>query len=217
MSDVVSSFQSEQVIADELGSLTTCLTVTSIKEDNPAVSFPPINKSTEVGSPPHLFAPSIVPQEARKSSLESPAVVSLPGSSSNLLAGEGVLTSGSAVFPYEEQVSRFLAVLQDAVQRRVSRAPPVVQRTEATLSPAEGAELGDMTGGEAGTISSVGGAVGVLEGRARIAVLFSGGVDSAVLAALVDRCWMCVNHCSADGYCCVTGVWIQRRRLISSM
>ena len=84
-------------------------------------------------------------------------------------------------------MARFLGVLQDSVQRRVSRAPPVVSvRKESEVT-----EVVGTVGDRVSVSSSAGGGGGVLEGRARVAVLFSGGVDSAVLAALVDRYMVC--------------------------
>ena len=88
---------------------------------------------------------------------------------------------------YEVHVKRFLDILQDAVQRRVSRAPPVSWgRRQATKA----VKLGDEARTEGGTSGLGIGCEGVLEGHTRVAVLFSGGVDSAVLAALVDRYWV---------------------------
>ena len=71
--------------------------------------------------------------------------------------------------------AQFMEVLQKAVDVRVQRAPSVPV---------------DQSAGYArscGTCSSGAAAVG----GARVAVLFSGGVDSAVLAALTDRWVVC--------------------------
>ena len=111
---------------------------------------------------------------------------------------------------YRDSVAEFLDVLQSAVQCRVSRAPSVGERNsikQAQKKKSSALEVGiekeevDGRGGGGG-----GGGEGVasvesgvqrasasarssspLYGSASVAVLFSGGVDSAVLAALADR------------------------------
>lgn len=74
----------------------------------------------------------------------------------------------------ENIYQKFLDVLENAVWVRVRNAP---------LLPADHAsELGLDVEEEARASTS-----GLVQGRARVALLFSGGVDSAVMAALVDR------------------------------
>ena len=201
-----STFQSEQVIADELGSLKTCLTVTLIKEDHPLVYFPSINPTIDVDPPPHPLADSGHPQEDTRveaTLLLAEAVSTTDSQSSTdppLLPSDGAVTSGpqctrqppATTISYEEHVKRFLDILQDAVQRRVSRAPPVSWGRSQATKVKGAVKLGDEARTEGGTSGGRGlgvGCEGVLEGHARVAVLFSGGVDSAVLAALVDRYW----------------------------
>jgi hypothetical protein len=197
-----STFQSEQVIADELGSLKTCLTVTSIKEDYPLVYFPSINPTIDVDPPPHPLADSGHPQEDTRgiATILSENAVSrtdFPSSTDPpLLPSDGAVTSGpqctrqppATTISYEVHVKRFLDILQDAVQRRVSRAPPVSWGRSQATKVKGAVKLGDEARTEGGTSGLGVGCEGVLEGHARVAVLFSGGVDSAVLAALVDRC-----------------------------
>ena len=69
--------------------------------------------------------------------------------------------------------ARFTEVLQKAVDVRVQRAPPI--STGADCS-------GESSSKASGTCTG-----DVILGAARVAILFSGGVDSAVLAALADR------------------------------
>ena len=195
-----SMFQSEQVIADELGSLKTCLTVTSIKEDHPLVYFPSINSTKDVDPPPHPLADSSHPQEdtrAEATLLLAEAVSTTDSQSSTdppLLPSERVgprcaRQPPATTISYGEHVERFLDILQAAVQRRVSRAPPVSWGKRQVTKVKGSVKLGDDARTEGGTRGLGVARGGVLEGHARVAVLFSGGVDSAVLAALVDRYW----------------------------
>ena len=97
--------------------------------------------------------------------------------------GEGKGEGGEGV-SWEGLAKEFLAVLEAAVFRRVSVAPP----------PSTGGEQGEGEGGECA----------VVQGRARVGVLFSGGVDSVVLAALVDRCvCVCVCVCVCISVCAI--------------
>ncbi len=73
-----------------------------------------------------------------------------------------------------ELAQKLAEVLEDAVRVRVRNAPRVLTPPTSEVSgPKEGA---------------------VVMGGARVAVLFSGGVDSAVIAGLVDR-YVCVCVC----------------------
>lgn len=93
-------------------------------------------------------------------------------------------TTKPSMTSYSDHVFGLLDVLQSAVQCRVARAPPVFHR-EAVTEPAKNlAAMGEVTEEEVGGSNSD---CGTLRGCARVAVLFSGGVDSAVLAALTDR------------------------------
>ena len=64
-----------------------------------------------------------------------------------------------------------LSVLQQAIQSRVDRAPRVTHTiSQDTVTVGCGPNIGS-----------------IVQGAARVAILFSGGVDSVVLAALTDR------------------------------
>lgn len=193
------TFQSEQVITDELCSLKTCLTINSIKESHPVVFFPAINLSTNVELP-HSLVLSCKDTLAPESTITENTVSTMDSSlSSDILQPvEEAHSCGSAsvpaTLPYQGHVARFLEVLQDAVRRRVCTAPPVAESRELKGSHPDRAKLGNLTQAEGGTpTTSSEGELGVsssddvLRGHARVAILFSGGVDSAVLAALVDR------------------------------
>ncbi|CAI8022456.1 Asparagine synthetase domain-containing protein 1 [Geodia barretti] len=188
-----STFQSEQVIADELGSLKTCLTVTSIKEDHPLVYFPSINSTKDVDPPPHPLADSSHPQEDTRAAEAVSTTDSQSSTDPPLLPSERVgprcaRQPPATTISYGEHVERFLDILQAAVQRRVSRAPPVSWGKRQVTKVKGSVKLGDDARTEGGTSGLGVDREGVLEGHARVAVLFSGGVDSAVLAAIVDRC-----------------------------
>ena len=112
---------------------------------------------------------------------------------------------------YRDSVAEFLDVLQSAVQCRVSRAPSVGERKsikqaqkkssalEAGIEKEEVDGRGGGGGGRGGGEGVASAESGVqrasasarssspLYGSANVAILFSGGVDSAVLAALADR------------------------------
>ena len=189
------TFQSEQVIADELCSLKTCLTINSIKESHPIVFFPAINPSTNVELPHSLVLDTLAPETTITENTVSTMDSSLSSDTQPL---EEAHSCGSAsvpaTLPYQGHMARFLEVLQDAVRRRICTAPPVAENRELKVNHPDRAKLGDLTQAEGGTpTTSREGELGVsssddvLRGHARVAILFSGGVDSAVLAALVDR------------------------------
>ena len=90
---------------------------------------------------------------------------------------------------------QLLAILHKAVETRVVRAPPV-DVSKKTLESASIPHKRESTEEENTVKQSTTGALAtppaatggnVIEGNARVAVLYSGGVDSAVLAALTDR------------------------------
>ena len=103
----------------------------------------------------------------------------------------------TAMTTYQDHVARLLDVLQGAVQCRVSRAPSVTQRKatkQLCKTPTLEAGVVKREVGVSGEEENVGSAEGgvfsdynTVRGSASVAILFSGGVDSAVLAALADR------------------------------
>lgn len=187
------TFQSEEAIAEELSSLETWVSISIVRETNPSVFFPSLNRSTDVESshtspsPTQGGAKQLDTQsttgymsDARSKGLPSEKPKRLPSSHS---------TTKQDMTSYHDHVVGLLDVLQSAVECRVVRAPPVIRRETVqqpfkTLSPEVGKE------GDGVRKKNIGGSdsdCGAVWGCASVAVLFSGGVDSAVLAALVDR------------------------------
>jgi hypothetical protein len=211
------TFQSEEGIAHELGSLETYLTISSVRETSPQVFFPPLNKSVEeqsllhsVHSPITNTSAATVQSEAAGTTRTETSLPEHTDEATTQNAGKVELLTPShsaetATTTYDDYVARLLDVLQSAVQCRVSRAPPVIPRqmvkhlhkTPVLHSTAEGGNgihVQNTSGIEnktcyaqrgLGDSASCG---SVMCGSARVAILFSGGVDSAVLAALADRC-----------------------------
>ena len=80
-----------------------------------------------------------------------------------------------------------LSVLQQAIQSRVDRAPRVTHTvSQDTVTVCCGPPSGAGSVG-CGPPSGSPDTASVVQGAARVAILFSGGVDSVVLAALTDR------------------------------
>lgn len=214
------TFQSEEGIAHELGSLETCLTISTIRETSPQVFFPPLNKSIDEKSFSHTAhshssdADTGTAAEQSEVTGTAKTETSLPEHTDEdtsqddekveLLASSQSIETATTT--YDDHVARLLDVLQSAVQCRVSRAPPVTQRevvtqTQLHRTPAlesvtvskEGVDIQNKSGEEnklcCAQKALEDGASGgtVMRGSARVAILFSGGVDSAVLAALADR------------------------------
>lgn len=85
----------------------------------------------------------------------------------------------------------FLTVLQEAVSVRVRSAPDLAS-CRSHSGP------GCSATACCGMLQSSEGNVEMVYGKARVGVLYSGGVDSVVLAALVDRLalhWHCTGWC----------------------
>ena len=111
------------------------------------------------------------------------------------IAGSGT----DSVAEFHAVAQQLLAILHRAVETRVMRAPPVdvSKKNFESASTPHNHESTEVTAGACKSstptppadISAANGGK-VIQGRARVAVLYSGGVDSAVLAALTDR--LCV-------------------------
>ena len=182
------TFQSMEVITHELTSLETCVSLCVVREsNNPRVFFPPLNKTTD-GEPS-------LPHSTDTQATATAHTLSLPSVGT---AAKKTVYSGHSTetLTYNNYLAGLLDVLQSAVQCRVSRAPaPAAQRQTVTRHPSQvSAVVGEgketsVCRGEGGRDAgcSSGRCDAVQQGSARVAVLYSGGVDSAVLAALVDR------------------------------
>jgi hypothetical protein len=120
--------------------------------------------------------------------------VEQPDSPSSLVEQSMNTTSDSNVASSWGPTARdFLTVLQEAVSVRVHRAPNVASYTDQggaadTACDSDRANSrADTSGGAVSCCGMADDGEGVLYGKAKIGVLYSGGVDSVVLAALVDR------------------------------
>ena len=86
---------------------------------------------------------------------------------------------------------QLITVLEKAIHSRVVRAPFLPSSTSLLQSQGASSVSFESRKIERTSSQEVSGAdkgdVNVTHGRARIAILFSGGVDSVLLAALVDR------------------------------
>ena len=91
------------------------------------------------------------------------------------VATSPVATTTAQETDWHTLAQHLLSVLQLAIHSRVVRAPRI--RHDPTPSQATKSDLS-----VAGVAIST-----VVQGRARVAILFSGGVDSVVMAALTDR------------------------------
>lgn len=191
------TFQSEGSIAEELSSLETCVSISILRETTPWVSFPSLNRSTDVVSSHLAPLPATSTQggaeqldtQTTTGYMSDPTSKTLPSEKLELLPMSHSTTK-QAMTSYHDHVVGLLDVLQSAVECRVARAPPVVHR-EAIKLPCKIPSPEAGKGGDGVRRKTLMGSsdsdCGTVWGCASVAVLFSGGVDSAVLAALVDR------------------------------
>ena len=198
-------FQSETEIVDQLSPLKTCLHFSIVKERSLQVPFPRLNKllpsakNCDSNVVPLLHSETQVTSTQCVASCEARATVqdptlSLHGSEYRMckdekgnqqsISSEKATMSVSSIASiamatitpetdWNMLAQHLLSVLQQAIQSRIDRAPsvtPTVYQDTATVGC--GPPLG---------------AGSVVLGGARVAILFSGGVDSVVLAALTDR------------------------------
>ena len=203
------SFQSQEGIEQELRSFETCFSISCITEYSLQVFFPPLNTNADTSPHTQTSEASIAPQQDilsnHRGSTASPTHSSSTarggGGLAEELEKEPCISCGTDLsFKEDEHVQDFLHVLQAAVQSRVLNAPHVRTRMAGKLSknsakgttaeesekhcPNPNPKTDEGSIGD-GCAKSVPGST--VYGRAKVAVLFSGGVDSAVLAALVDR------------------------------
>ena len=192
-----SPFQSEEGIAQELQCLETCLSIACVTEHRLQVFFPPLNEARGVVMQHSASQASPVEEKDTPETSPTHSNSTVEGASSVALKQES--SDGKTILTLRDHVQGFLDVLQRAVQSRVLRAPCVRRRGaiknpvfETHVSGIGGSGKGGGGGGGGGGEKRGGGGGGCASdasvcGTARLAILFSGGVDSAVLAALADR------------------------------
>lgn len=167
-------YQSELAIRQEIGSLKSCLKTTLLKDDLFQAPFPILNKSIPLDD-----------VSATESTMSKEREVINAASCSVGTASEDPCPEKKSI------IEKFHRLLEEAVSVRVCNAPNIpshcdvdtrseklhCDRTKLISSAECCSEVQSTT-----TRDQV-----VVNGQAKVAILFSGGVDSAVLAALVDR------------------------------
>ena len=203
------SFQTEAGIAEELSSLKTCLGIHKVDNVHLQVPFPPFNKTIPV-QPNLLTTPTsksktaVVVEGTRHTLSDSIETETLCKSSEEIKLDSNVVKGGNSssfVSPvssvsvssvdWNTLAKQLITVLEKAIHSRIVRAPylpscRVVARDVNSIDLEHRSHEEEVAGCQNQTL--------VLEpkteyihGRARIAILFSGGVDSMLLAAIVDR------------------------------
>ena len=173
------SFQTEASIREELPSLKTCLKIHKVDNSHLQVPFPPLNKTLPAQ---HRFQPTpavgseAVTLESTQTSTAMCTTVLVGDRTAHESGGGNNEDRGVATNPpsnmslptvdWSTLAKQLIAVLEKAVRSRVVRAP---YQPSSALDDAKS------------------GVSKFTHGRARIAILFSGGVDSVLLAALADR------------------------------
>ena len=211
MTDV--SFQIETGIGEELSTLKTNLNIHKIDQHHLQVPFPTLNKSLPVHqSLPQHSSPALGRSEATTGertesdvySKEDATTTCTSGSDSRVVCkveagkvdergGASLLDKFLNTFDWSSLAKQLITVLEKAVHSRVVRAPflpshtSLLQSQGASSVSFEGRKTERTSSQEASGADADKGDVNVIHGRARIAILFSGGVDSVLLAALVDR------------------------------
>ena len=202
------SFQTEAGIVEELSSLKTCLKCRKVDNFQLQVPFPPLNKLLPVQprlqTTPTNRSESAVAVERTSNTVSKEGVHEsciemsvnadeMEGDSMSFL--ESVVSTVSPVsvstsIDWNTLAKQLIAVLEKAVHSRVVRAPHLPSSTLETHG-ATGSVDFEERGSEAAQSGSQEEswkkAMEFVRGKARVAVLFSGGVDSVLLAALVDK------------------------------
>lgn len=206
-------FQSETEIVDQLSSLKSCLHFSIVKEKILQVPFPKLNRQlpstkncdsnvvTSLHSETQVTSTQCAAASEDRDTVQDPTL-SFHGSGCLVCMNEkGSRQSASsekATLPTASPLSamatvtqetdwntlaqHLLSVLQQAIQSRVDRAPRVTHTiSQDTVTVGCGPPSGAGSVGCGPNIGSI------VQGAARVAILFSGGVDSVVLAALTDR------------------------------
>ena len=186
-------FQSEVSI---LSTLQTSLNITLAKNKMLQVPFPSLNKQLQA-TPSVLVAVSdtetvvskalvypVTPDEVVVSKAPvhpvTPDEVAVSKALVHPVTPDEVAISKAPVHPDEVNwyalAQQLIEVLQKAIKARVVRAPPI-RELNSVVAPSKASDV---------STGVIGAAAGD-QGNARVAILFSGGVDSVVLAALTDR------------------------------
>ena len=207
------SFQTEARIREELSSLKTCFNVHRVDNAHLQVPFPPLNKtlpaldqidsvsldSDEIDIEKRTLSSNV---PSTSGSTQDTALPRLDDQDEIATAMRGASLSHHMLHTLRPAVdwralaTQLITVLERAVHSRVDRAPYLPSVTVETQGASSAnlercdTEVETATGAVKSHQSPVEGLVvksKVVYGKARIAILFSGGVDSMVLAALVDR------------------------------
>ena len=206
-------FQSETEIVDQLSSLKSCLHFSIVKERSLQVPFPKLNKQlpstknrdsnvvTPLHSETQVTSTQCVASCEGRGTVQDPTLsfhgsgclvcMDEKGSRQSVSNEKATLPTTSPFIAmatvtqetdWNTLAQHLLSVLQQAIQSRVDRAPRVTHSvSQDTVT------VGCDPPSGAGFVGCGPDIASVVQGAARVAILFSGGVDSVVLAALTDR------------------------------
>lgn len=172
-------FQHESPLVEELTSLSACVRITIRKDPQLQVPFPPLNK----------VLPSPSAQGLAECAVQELTVTEHPRTSLKSGNPHEPRTDSLEILPetidWKHSAERFLEILAGAVKVRVSNAPRLPSCQAHKSEPEACSQLRVLPDStlQPGSAPST----DMVFGKAKIGVLFSGGVDSVVLAALVDR------------------------------
>ena len=175
-------------VREDLRSLRTNYKIIIAKDDRLQVPFPSLNKLLPMNVPVAINATPVVVQETNH--LVDTQTHSESCVSTDLVVERDVRISQLEAIDWEDLAEKFLDVLEEAVSIRVHNAPLLSPSVTSEIEPLSKEMCSDMTlvRGDSGQVDTTGSSgTRVVVGQAKVAVLYSGGVDSAVLAALVDR------------------------------
>lgn len=183
-------FQNESSAVKDLELLQTHLKINFHKDITLQVSFPPLNKAL-----PSDLSTNIQMVESKESTGSSMAEYKLlpsgsQGPEESILSKDEASTTNSTEMSsitsscdavnWKSMAEKFCEVLEEAVSIRVLSSPDL----QSCKSHSSGCVSSDST--SCATLQTYPGA-DFVHGIAKVGLLFSGGVDSVVLAALVDR------------------------------
>ena len=173
-------FQGELSIMERLKSFKTFFKVTLLKDIHLQVPFPSLNKVTPLEMTSTDIPSTLIAHNTDAKSIHTTrGEMHLDFYSRENIKGDSASKETNIVCEFDIDwkclAKKFLIILEEAVSVRIHNAPdlPAYKSHEVNISYAY--QMQYETGSQ------------VVLGKAKIAILFSGGVDSVVLAALVDR------------------------------